>query len=187
MGSLKMNIRKLAASACLAGVIAVSAALPGLAQDSATSSVTIGGGNFTASISASNFASLPYSLTDQTARGGILSVTVSDQTGDAAGWQITVTLSDFIGQTRPNEAIPSENLEITSFAITVAADGSQPVSEPNMPVVYGETLPQLTWSALSGYGQGAYNLNMVGDLLVPGRTTAQTYTSTGTLQIVSGP
>ena len=182
-----MNLRKSLVATVLGIGLIGSTALTGLAQDTATSSITIGGGNFTASISASNFAALPYSFTEQTARNGSITVTVSDQTGDAGGWQITVSLTDFVGQTRPGEAIPSENLEITGFTIVVAADGSQPVSEPNMPAVSAETSPQLTWTSLPGYGQGSYNLTMAGDLLVPGLTTAQTYTSTGTLQIVTGP
>ena len=112
---------------------------------------------------------------------------VSDQTGDAGGWTITVDISDFIGVIRPAEAIPSENLDITNSVMAVAADGSQPVSPEHMTPVYGETDPELTWTAAPGYGQGSYTLTMTADLLIPGRTTAQTYTSTGTLTIVAGP
>jgi hypothetical protein len=182
-----MKLRRSIFASAIATAILASTALTGMAQNSATSSVTIGGGNFTASISASNFATLPYSLTDQTARNGTVTVTVSDQTGDAAGWTVTVDISDFIGNTRPGQFIPSENLTITNFTIDVAADGSQPVSLENMSPVPAETDPELTWTAAPGYGQGAYNLNLVADLLVPGLTTAQTYTSTGTLSIVTGP
>jgi hypothetical protein len=182
-----MKLRRTIFASAIATAILASAALTGMAQNSATSSVTIGGGSFTASISASNFATLPYSLTDQTARNGNVTVTVSDQTGDAAGWTVTVDISDFIGNTRPAEFIASENLNITTFTIDVAADGSQPVSLPNMTPVTGETDPELNWTANPGFGQGAYNLTLVADLLVPGRTTAQTYTSTGTLAIVTGP
>jgi hypothetical protein len=83
--------------------------------------------------------------------------------------------------------IPSENLVITNVVMNIAADGSQPISAPNMTPVYGEFDPELTWTAQPGYGQGSYSLNMTADLIVPGLTTAQTYTSTGTLVIVSGP
>lgn len=182
-----MNLRKSFVATVLGLGLIGSTALTGLAQDTATSSVTIGGGSFSASISASNFASLPYSLTNQYARNGSITLTVSDQTGDAAGWQITVKLTDFIGNTTPANVIESENLEILTYNIEAAADGSQPVSDGGLLVVTSETAPQLTWTAQPGFGQGSYNLTMIGDLLVPGRTTAQTYTSTGTLTIVTGP
>lgn len=182
-----MNLRNTIVATGAAAIMTVSAALGAAAQTTATSSIEIGGGNFSASISASNFASLPYSFTDQVAMNGSISVIVSDQSGDAGGWTITVNVSDFVGQTRPAEVIPSENLEIQGYVITVAAAGSQPVSEPEMTPVYGETDPELTWTAAPGFGQGSYNLTMTSDLLVPGLTTAQTYTSTGTLVIVSGP
>jgi hypothetical protein len=182
-----MNLRNTVMSLIAGTALIASAAAGAAAQNTATSSVTIGGGNFTASISASNFATLPYSFTDQTARNGSISVIVSDQTGDQGGWQITVDISDFIGQTRTTEFIPSENLNITNAVIVVAADGSQPISAPNMVPVSGETDPELTWTANPGYGQGAYQLNMTADLLVPGLTSAQTYTSTGVLTIVTGP
>jgi hypothetical protein len=123
------------------------------------------------------------------ARNGSIRVTVSDQTGDAGGWTVTLDLSDFVGNLRPSEVIPSENLEVVpgGTTITIAADGSQPISPANMIPVYGEFDPELTWTANPGYGQGSYNLNMTADLIIPGLTTAQTYTSTGTLAIVAGP
>jgi len=182
-----MNIRETLVSTAAAAVLLASTALTGLAQQTATSSITIGGGNFSASLSATNFANLPYSLTDQTARNGSITVTVSDLTGNALGWTIVVDITDFVGNSRPSEVIPSENLEITNVRMTVAADGSQPIDPAHMTPVYGETDPELTWTADPGYGQGSYNLNMTADLLVPGRTTTQSYTSTGRLSIVTGP
>lgn len=183
-----MTIRKKLVATVAALAITASTALTGAAQVSDTSSVTVGSGSFTVALSASDFATLPYSLTDQYARGGQIHLTVQDQTGSAAGWQVTMSLTNFIGQSRPAQTpIPSQNLEIVSYDIAVATDGSQPISAPNMPVVYGETVPQLVWTALPGYGQGGYTLNMTGDLLVPGRTEAQTYTSTGTVEVVTAP
>jgi hypothetical protein len=182
-----MNLRTSIISLVAGVTLIASTAIGASAQSSSTSSVTIGGGNFSASISASNFGSLPYSFTDQTARNGSITLTVTDRTGDAGGWTVTVDVSNFVGNLRPAEFIPSQNLEITGFTITEAADGSQPVSVANMMPVSGETDPELTWTAAPGYGQGSYNLNMTADLLVPGLTTAQTYTSTGTLAIVAGP
>lgn len=186
-----MNLRNRIFATTAAVVLTASTALTGMAQDTNTSSssVTIGAGAFTTSLTASNFVNLPYSLTDQFARGGSIILTVSDQTGDNDGWTVTVSLSDFVGQDRPAENIPSENLEITSYTITEAADNSQPVSQPNMVPVTSEVegQPQLTWTANPGYGAGAYRLNMIADLLIPGRTSAQTYTSTGTVAIVAGP
>lgn len=184
-----MKLRNILAGLAAVFVLMSMTAVGGSAQQTSSSSVTIGGGNFTASLSASNFASLPYSFTEQTARNGGITITVSDQTGDAGGWIITLDVTDFVGNLRPLEVIPAENLIMTGFTITVAADGSQPVSLANMVPMPGVlvTDPDLTWTADPGYGQGSYNLNMTADLIVPGLTTAQTYTSTGTLAIVAGP
>lgn len=186
-----MNLRKKILTTTAAIALAASTALTGVAQTATdTSSVTIGAGTFTVSFSASDFADLPYSLVDQYTRGGQINLIVNDQTGDAGGWQVTLTLTDFVGQTRPGVTdIPSENLEILpgGVSITIATDGSQPVSPENMIPVYGEAAPQLVWTAQPGYGAGAYRLTMGADLLVPGRTQAQTYTSTGTVLVVAGP
>lgn len=184
-----MNIRKKIFTTAAAIAITASTALSGAAQTvTDTSSVTIGTGAFTVSFSASDFANLPYSLVDQYARGGQINLIVNDQTGDSGGWTVTMTISDFVGQSRPGVTdIPSENLEVMSSSITVVTDGSQPVSAANMSPVPSETAPQLTWTANPGYGAGAYNLNMVADLLIPGGTQAQTYTATGTVNVVTGP
>lgn len=186
-----MNLRQKFVTAAAAIAITASTVLTGAAQTATdTSSVTVGAGAFTVSLSASDFADLPYRLTDQYTRGGQINLIVNDQTGDSNGWTVTLTLTDFVGQTRPGVTdIPSENLEILpdGVSITIATDGSQAVSLPNMTPVYGEVAPQLTWTANPGYGAGAYNLTMRADLLVPGRTQAQTYTSTGVVEVVAGP
>ena len=183
-----MKLRRSIVGAAIAAAILATTALGGVAQDTATSSVTIGSGAFTTSLSSSNFANLPYSLTDQYARGGNITVLVNDQTGDGDGWQVTLTTSDFVGQTRPTQNIPAGNLVLTGTSVSIAVDGSQPVNEAQMPV--GETTtvpPKLTWSANPGFGQGGYYLRITADLLVPGRTSSQTYTSTATLAVVTGP
>lgn len=98
-----MKLRRTIVAATAATVLLASTVMSGYALDTATSSITIGGGNFSAAITASNFANLPYSLTDQTARNGSLILTVNDQTGDAGGWSVTVDISNFIGQDRPDD------------------------------------------------------------------------------------
>lgn len=186
-----MNLRRKLLTTIAAIAITASTAFTAAAQTATdTSSVTVGAGAFTVSFSASNFADLPYALVDQYSRGGQINLIVNDQTGDNEGWTVTLTLTDFVGQSRPGVTdIPSENLEIVpeSISITTATDGSQPVSVENMTPVYRETVPQLIWTANPGFGAGAYNLSMSADLLVPGRTQAQTYTATGTVNIVAGP
>lgn len=186
-----MNMRKKFVTTAAALAIAASTVLTGAAQTVIdTSSVTVGAGAFTVSFTASDFVDLPYSLSDQFARGGNISILVNDQTGDSGGWTVTLSITDFVGQTRPGVTdIPSENLVIVteSVSITTALDDSQAVSLPNMTPVTSETAPQLTWTANPGYGAGAYNLNMSADLEVPGRTQAQKYTATGTLNVVAGP
>lgn len=187
-----MNLRKKLLATVAAVVLTASTALTGVSQSqivSDTSSVTIGSGSFSTSLSASDFANLPYSLEEQRALGGSIVLTVNDQRGTAEGWTVTVTLTDFIGETRPDQFIPARNLEITSATITVAATGSQPVTETEMPFTTSEVpgQPQLIWTANPGYGQGAYHLNLTADLIIPGRTQAQTYTSIGTVNVVTAP
>jgi hypothetical protein len=186
-----MNLRNTIVASVVAVAILASTALGGVAQNTATSSVSIGAGAFTTSLAASNFANLPYSLLDQTARGGSVILTVNDQTGDAGGWQVRVTVTNFIGVDRPTQFIPSGNLTITAAAMSIAVDGSQPVTESEMPfasvTAVDGTAGYFVWTANAGYGQGGYRLNLTADLLIPGRTSAQTYTSTGTISVVTGP
>ena len=183
--NLRNTLISVAAAATLMGSVAKAAA----AQSTATSSLTIGGGSFSASKSASNFGDLPFSLIDQYARNGSITLVVSDMTGDGNGWIVTLDISNFVGSDRPSEFIISDNLEIGPEVITVqtGADGTAPWSAATMPIVYGESDPELTWPALPGYGAGSYILTMMADLLVPGQTTAQTYTSTGTVTATSAP
>jgi hypothetical protein len=181
-----MKLRNTLIALATAATLIGSGGMAASAQ-TASSSVTIFSGTFSASLSATNFGNLPYSFADQWARNGSIALNVTDLTGDAGGWEVSVTISDFVGQTRTDEAIPSANLEITGFGIKATDDNSQVVSEANMLPVQSETAPQLVWKADRGYGQGSYVLNMSADLLIPGRTTAQTYTSTGTVAIVTGP
>jgi hypothetical protein len=185
-GNTSMKLRNtlisLAAAATLMGSVAMT-----VTAQTASSSVTITSGTFNASLSATNFGNLPYSLMDQWARSGTIALNVTDLTGDAGGWQVTVDITDFAGQTRATEVIASENLEITGFTISTTDDNSQPVSLPNMMPVSGETDPELVWGAQPGSGMGSYVLTMTADLLIPGQTTAQTYTSTGNVTIVTGP
>jgi hypothetical protein len=184
-----MNIRSTVVAVAGAVLLTASTALAGLAQTSstATSSVTINAGAFTASIAAANFAPVTYSFVDQTTSDGSLTVSVNDSTGDGNGWQVTVGIGDFVGQTRAAEVIEFENLSLDNAAITATATGSQPVSTANMPVSYAAVAPQLTWTANTNYGQGAYDLDVEASLNVPGLTKVQTYTSTAMLTIVTGP
>lgn len=183
-----MNLRNSIFATAFATAILASTALGGAAQ-TASSSVTITSGTFSASLSATNFGNLPYSLNDQYARNGSIALNVTDLTGDGGGWQVTVDVTDFVGQTRAAEVIPVENLELSGdYSIVTTDDNSQPVSMANMPLVPGVVGgPEIVWVAQPGFGQGSYVLRMTADLLVEGRTTAQTYTSTGTVAIVAGP
>jgi hypothetical protein len=183
-----MKLRNTLIALAVTGTLMGSVAMTATAQTSATSSVTIGGGNFSASMSASNFGSLPYSLTDQFARNGNLSLNVTDLTGDAGGWQVAVNVTDFVGQTRSAEVIPVANLSMTNAVMSVATDGSQPVTAGMRmtPSTTGDG-PEFVWIADPGSGQGSYVLSMTADLMVPGRTTVQTYMATGTVTIVTGP
>lgn len=184
-----MNLRKKLLATVAAVVLTASTALTGVSQSASdTSSVTIYQGNFSVSLSAANFNNVQYSLDQQLAENGSIDLNVNDSRGTGAGWKVPLSITDFIGETNNSQIIPVAGLEIdpASITVTTALPNSQPVV-PEMTPVYNEAAPQLTWSAPAGQGQGSYNLHMESDLIIPGRTQAQTYTATGTVNVVTAP
>lgn len=184
-----MNMRKSILTTIAALTITASTALTGAAQAAPiqdTSSITIGRGDFTVSLNAYNFHDLDYSLVDQTATDGKVELRVVDMTGDAKGWEVNVEFSDFEGRDRPLETpIRIVNFDLTNPQITLVDPNSQAISAANMPATY--TSPTLNWKADPFFGEGGYLLTMDASLTVPGLTESQTYTSTGTVTIVTGP
>jgi hypothetical protein len=140
-----------------------------------------------ASITAVTFDDVPYSFTDTT-RTGQFVITALDNRGTAAGWNIVLSASDFTndGDTR---SFPAEQLSLAAGTI-VTNTGNSDVASPHQqtfPVVEASETGAKIWNAAAGFGDGQYTLTSVGTLIVPGGTLVDTYSSSVTVSITTGP
>lgn len=145
------------------------------------------------SITNADFGGVPYSFQNQT-RSGSLTVGVIDTRGTAAGWNVTLSASDF------QTATGSQFFDISNLSLT-------PGTQIGVPYVTGDPVPSTAgltasgaapvqetgtgstkiWSAGVLAGAGQFALPLTGSLTVPGGTLVGDYTSVITVSIVSGP
>ena len=122
-------------------------------------------------------------------------VTVDDMRGTAAGWSVTLSGGDFIPNpltSSPNAApFDIENLSLDAQDPEIASDVSQPAA--NLTGQSASDLSQVTnvaqtiWTASNGNGEGKFNLDLVGDLKIPGGTLVGNYSSTVTVTLGAAP
>jgi hypothetical protein len=162
----------------------------------ATSTATVTGGalGFVTPPADFAFPTVVLSGVDQTTSVGV-PMDVGDNTGTAAGWNVTMTSTLFTGagSTHPT-------LAAASTAVLVAPpDATCDISVACTPATNGVTYPYALPAALTaptativvdaaaGSGMGDQTVTPTFRLLIPARTMADTYTSTWTIATVSGP
>ncbi len=146
-----------------------------------------GGANLTAPASV-NFPSVTLNGYDQVSMVSA-PVTVNDQTGIMAGWNLSATSTPFTsgGNTLPTSA--------SSIVAVTPTAGAGICSLPVNTVLYPLTVPAAivpptasrVYNALAGTGSGPVDLSLSMHLAIPSRTRVGTYTSTWTLTLTSGP
>lgn len=157
-----MNLKKSAVGLGLGALIAVSAAVPALAD---TVTTTITGGNRTASIDAVDLGSAAYSHTDQQLNGS-MALSVDDKTGTGDGWNVTVKASDF-AYTGDNAgtAIGADNLVLGTIADPVYVEGQQ-IDAIDGPLAFNANdgmaldTDRKVIFANAGFGSGSYTQSL---------------------------
>jgi hypothetical protein len=118
-----------------------------------------------------------------------LNLSPNDQTGSAAGWNLTATSTPFISGTH---TLPATAAQITAASATAGTGQcSAPVNQISYPVTVpaASTPPSAVkvYDAGAGTGAGPANVALTASLNVPGNARTGTYTSTWTLTLASGP
>jgi hypothetical protein len=154
-------------------------------SDNATVAIITNGNALSASITGTTFGSIPYSFTDSAPLAGNMSITAIDPRGTAAGWNIVLSATNFIGANNVAHVIPVSRLGLTPGAITPAFGSA--AGQTTFPLAPVTTSAQKIWSAALGAGDGQYTLAVPASLVVPGGTLVDSYTSVVTVSITSGP
>jgi hypothetical protein len=171
-------------------------ALAGLAGAERASAIAItgtvtGGATLSASSTGSPSFSLTLNGTDQTASYTLPAQAV-DPRGTGAGWNLTVTstqFSDGSGHAFPTTAssiTAASNACGTSSTCTTATNS---VSYASLTVPAGPTAPAAVkfFNAGTNTGMGKIDVSATVSVAVPANVFAGTYTSTVTVSVVSGP
>jgi hypothetical protein len=157
----------------------------------ATSTGTVEGGSLSLTTTAAPAFSAILNGTDQTPTY-TLPLTIEDLRGSGAGWNATITSTQFTtGGETPNTLSASAS-SITGVT-NVCAEGSS-CTDPTNAVGYPLTVPAGAgaeavkfFNAAEGTGMGVFSNTPTVAVSIPADTYAGTYTSTITLASVSGP
>jgi len=177
----------------VAVIVAGLLALPGsaLAAD-ATATGTVEGGSLSLATSAAPSFSATLDGSDIT-RTYELPLAVEDLTGSGAGWNTTITSTEFTTGGEDAHTLPAEASSLT--AVSAACQEGSTCTEADNAVSYPLTVPAGTsapqpvkfFNAAAGSGLGQFSLVPTIAVSIPANTYAGTYTSTITLASVSGP
>jgi hypothetical protein len=173
----------------LVGTLAGSA----LASDTVTQAIT--GSGLTASIGDVSLADIAYQNSAHNVTGTMV-LTVDDNTGSAAGWNVTVVSSDFIwvGTANGGTDIPAIKFALTSASaptkiagqVVSVALSTGPQVPPTSPLGTLNVARKVL-VATAAYGSGAYSQDLGVTLTIPGQSRVGTYTGTLTTTITSAP
>lgn len=183
MKRLLLGVATVAASALLSA--------PALAATS-TVSGTLSAGTLSLTTSATPSFALTLDGTDQTA-SYTLPTTVTDATGSGAGWNLTVTSTQFSTGGASPLTLPTSASSLTS--ITNACAPGSTCTTPTNSVTYpvsipaGSTAPTAVkyFNAAANTGRGKFTNTPTVAVTVPANASAGSYTTTLTLSAVSGP
>ena len=177
----------------LVGLVAAAASvLPAQAAVAATATVTgnVNAGTLSITTSATPSFSVTLDGTDQTASYSV-PTTVTDATGSGAGWNLTITSTQFTtggGSPKTLATNASSVTGVTSSCATTCVDPTNSVTYP-VGVPAGSTPPTAVkyFNAAAATGSGKFTNTPAVDVSVPASTAVGTYNSTLTLAAVSGP
>jgi hypothetical protein len=179
---------------CLGAAIATCgaiAAVPAIA-DTANVTATITGGSLSESTSATPSFAVTLDGTDKTP-SYTLPLTAIDARGTGAGWNLTITSTQFTtGGATPN-TLATNASSVTG--VTSACVGGSTCTNPTNSVTYPLNVPAAPvaptavklFNAAANTGMGKFTVTPTVQVAVPANTYAGTYTSTVTLAVVSGP
>jgi hypothetical protein len=180
------------------GVIVAGAALaagPATAHAATSASPTvtgtISGGALSLSTSATPSFSANLANGDSTPTYTV-PLTATDTTGTGAGWNLTITSTQFTtGGATPHTLATNASSLTGVTAACASGTCTNPTNQVTYPVAVpaGATAPTAVkfFNAAAGTGLGSFTITPTVGVFVPGTSYAGSYTSTVSLSIVSGP
>jgi putative surface cell wall-binding protein len=185
-----MGIKKTALAAVAASALAVASVGGALAGTIATSTGITAGA---LTLSAPGTASLSATLTgaDQVATGSLGKSTVKDATGSGAGWNVTISGSQFTTGGGSPHTLPTGALDVTAVAVNTVA-GRAPTNSIGYSTAIAVPLgsaptPVKIYNAAANSGMGTVELTPALSLDVAADTYAGTYSSNLVVSVVAGP
>jgi hypothetical protein len=171
-------------------VLAVLATPAGAATS--TVSGTVSAGTLSLTTSATPTFSLTLDGTDQTASYTV-PATVTDATGSGAGWNLTITSTQFTTGGGTPQTLAATASQITS--VSNGCVGGSTCTNPTNALTYPITVPAAAtaptavkyFNAAATTGRGKFTNTPTIGVTVPANAAAGSYTSTLTLAAVSGP
>jgi hypothetical protein len=182
--------RRTSALVVALGLVVLSAAAAASA-DNAVVTGTITGGSLSESTTATPSFSVTLDGTDKTA-SYTLPMTLVDARGTGAGWNVTVTSTQFStgagGSTLSTSASSVQSVSSTCVSGSTCTSATNSVTYP-LTVPAASTAPTAVklFNAAANTGLGKFTVTPTVQVSVPANTFAGTYTSTVTLAVVTGP
>lgn len=157
--------------------------------------LAITGSGLTASVADLTLTSVAYQNAAHDVTGTMV-LTADDNTGLAAGWNVTILSSAFVwvGTANGGANIPAANFALTSAAaptlvvgqVVSATAATGPQVPPLSPLGTLDTARK-TLSATAAYGAGTYTQDLGVMLTIPAQSRVGVYTGTLTTTITSAP
>ena len=177
----------------LVGAVALGlmSAMPAMADNKVTQTITCnGGGNgFSASITDAAMQPANFSTSNQNTTG-LLKLTATESGCNAQGWHVTVLASGWAKDGTTTVVIPANSFSLTSTG-EVTQNAGQPTDPTNGPKKVNTTgtleNPREVADANAGYGLGTYKQDLNVQLTIPGYTAPATYFTTMTVSMTVGP
>lgn len=170
------------------------AAIAAFADSGTGASVAVGGGSLSESAPTAVAATAVTLTGDDQTTIYALPLSVNDPRGNGAGWNMTISATQFTGTTSNTNTLPSDAQYISSAPTAACASngGSGHCTAPTNSVSYTSPLTITTsaqkfYDAAAGTGLGKFTVTTVVNVSIPANTYADTYTSTVSVAIVSGP
>lgn len=159
--------------------------------DTGNGSLAVGAGGLSESITSVTInggSGLNLNGTDQTPSIA-MPMTVTDATGSGAGWHLTITADQFTGTTSNSHKLSASAVSVSGVTptdVSGTTDTDPTGNTVGYPLTVNSTAAPLYTAAVNS-GLGAFTVTPTMTLNVPANTVPDTYTSTFTVGIVSGP
>ena len=184
------KVAVLLTAAVVAGAVALPAA-PTASAANVTATATVSAGTLSLSTSASPSVSVTLNGTDQTPNY-TLPATVADNTGSGAGWNVTITSTQFTTgapvHTLSASASTATGVTATCASGTTCTNPTNAITYPlAVPAGAGPPTAVKLFNAAANTGMGSFTVTPTVQVAIPANAYAGTYTSTVTVAVVSGP